>query len=69
MYPMRRVGQALDMVQVRYVIGVGVREFWAEVAVALAPDDEGGRLDWAKLGLGAPGCLSQRGPVIVDAAQ
>jgi len=45
---MRGVGQALDAVQVGYVVVVRLGQFRAEVAIAFAPDDEGGRLDRAK---------------------
>ena len=31
----------------------GFGEFGAEVAVVLAPDDQGGRFDWDKRGFGA----------------
>jgi hypothetical protein len=41
--PVRRVGQALDAVEVGHVVVVGLGEFWAEVAIALPPDDQGGR--------------------------
>src|SRR5215467_12075781 len=39
-HPMRRVGQALDMVQVWNVIAIGLGQLGAEVAVVLPPDDE-----------------------------
>ena len=43
MDPVRGVGQALDAVEVGYVVVVGFGEFAAELAVVLAPDDQGGR--------------------------
>jgi hypothetical protein len=43
MHPMRRLGQALDAVEVGHVSAVGLGELWAEVAIALPPDDQGGR--------------------------
>jgi hypothetical protein len=39
------VGQADDTLQVRDVAAVGLDQLGAEVAVALAPDDESWRLD------------------------
>ena len=36
-HPVRGVGQALDAVQVGYVVVVGFGEFGAEVVIALAP--------------------------------
>ena len=39
--PVRRVGQALDAVEVRHVLRVRFRQIRTEVAVLLAPDDEG----------------------------
>ena len=47
--PVRGVGQALDAVEVGHVVVVGLGERRAEVAVALAPDDEGGRRDGTDL--------------------
>jgi hypothetical protein len=47
--PVRGVGQALDAVEVGHVVVVGLGERGAEVAVALAPDDEGGRRDGTDL--------------------
>src|SRR6187399_672621 len=47
--PVRGVGQALDAVEVGHVVGVGLGERGPEVAVALAPDDEGGRRDGTDL--------------------
>jgi hypothetical protein len=41
--PVRRVGQALDAVEVGDVLVVGLGEIRAEVAILLAPDDQGGR--------------------------
>jgi len=66
MHPMRRLGQAFDTVQVGHVVVVGFGEFWAEVAITLPPDDQGGRREWAKLGFGVLGRLPHRGPVVVD---
>jgi hypothetical protein len=43
MHPMRRVGQALDAIQVGHVSAVGLGELWAKVAIALPPDDQCGR--------------------------
>jgi hypothetical protein len=40
---MRRVSQALDAIQVGHVVVVGLGEFLTEVAIALPPDDQGGR--------------------------
>src|SRR3954451_17959264 len=51
--PVRGVGQALDAVDVGDVLGLGLGEIRAEVAVLLAPDDEARRRDRLKLGLGA----------------
>ena len=48
MDPVRRVGEALDAVEVGYVIVFGLGEFGAEVAIALAPNDECGRRDRAQ---------------------
>ena len=42
MDPVRGVGQALDAVEVGYVVVVGLGEFAAEVAIVLAPDDQVG---------------------------
>ena len=43
MDPVRGVGQALDAVEVGHVVVVGLGQRRAEVAVALAPDDQRGR--------------------------
>jgi len=40
MNPVGRVRQELDAVEVGHVFAVGLREFGAEVGVALPPDDE-----------------------------
>src|SRR5437764_3722701 len=45
MHPMRRVGQALDAIQVGYVVAVGLGQVFAEEPVALPPDDQRRRLD------------------------
>ena len=37
MHPVRRVGQTLDAVEVRYIIVLGLGEVGAEVGIALAP--------------------------------
>ncbi len=55
MHPMRRVGQALDAVEVGYVIVLGLGELGPEVVIALPPDNEGGRLYRAKGCCGALG--------------
>ena len=55
MPPMRRVGQALDAVEVGYVTVLGLGEFGPEVVIALPPDNEGGRLYRAKGCSGTPG--------------
>jgi hypothetical protein len=47
------VGQADDTLQVRDVAAVGLDQLGAEVAVALAPDDESWRLASPKLGVSA----------------
>src|SRR3954453_20306974 len=47
--PMRGVGQALDTVEVGHVVVVRLGERGAEVAVLLAPDDQGGRRDGTEL--------------------
>ena len=49
MGPVRRVGQALDAVEVRYVSAVGFSEFGAEIGIAFAPDDQCARSNRAKL--------------------
>ena len=49
--PVGRVGQALDPVEVGHVLVVRLGELGAEVAIALPPDDQGGRRDGAKLAL------------------
>ena len=59
--PVRCAGQALDAVEVRDVLGMGLGELAAEVAVALPPDDQGGRGDRAKRLLGPQ---SHRGAVM-----
>src|SRR4051812_9908100 len=64
--PMRGVGQALDAVEVGYVVVVGLRQFWAKVMILLPPDDQCGCLDRAKRGFGALGRGSHRGSVVVD---
>src|SRR4249920_3364145 len=66
MDPVRRVGKALDTVEVGYVIVFGLGEFGAEVAIALAPNDECGRRDWAQRRFGGLRRLPHRRPVIVD---
>src|SRR3954449_9498685 len=63
--PVRGVGQALDAVEVGDVLVVGLGEIRAEVAILLAPDDQGGRRDWLKLRLGALR-RAYRGAVVVD---
>ena len=47
LHPVRGVGQALDALQVGDVGGVGLGQLGADVAVALAPDDQGRGLDLA----------------------
>ena len=47
--PVRCVGQTLDALEVGHVVVVRLGERGAEVAVALAPDDEGGRSDGTDL--------------------
>ena len=61
--PVGRVGQALDPVEVGHVLVVRLGELGAEVAVALPPDDQGGRRDGADLLLRAQ---PHRGAVVVD---
>src|SRR3954452_14350360 len=51
--PMRRVGQALDAVEVGDVLVVRLGQIRAEVAILLAPDHQGGRRDRLELRLGA----------------
>jgi hypothetical protein len=63
---MRGVGQALDAVQVGHVIAVGLGQFWAEIMIALPPNDQCGRLDRAKCRFGPLGRGSYRGAIIVD---
>jgi hypothetical protein len=53
--PVRGVGQALDAGEAGHVVVVGLGEFVAEVAVALPPDDQGGRLDGPNGGFGLLG--------------
>jgi hypothetical protein len=43
MDPMGRVGKALDAVEMRHVRAVGLREFGAEVRIAVPPDHQRGR--------------------------
>src|SRR5919204_3795469 len=50
MHPVRGFGQALDAVEVGYVVTVGLGEVRAEVGVALPPDHQRRRRDRAKLG-------------------
>jgi hypothetical protein len=40
MHPVRRIRQALDPVEVGYVIVIGLGEFGAQVGIALPPDDQ-----------------------------
>jgi hypothetical protein len=40
MDPVRRVGQALDTVEVGYVIVLRLGKIGAEVGIAFAPDDQ-----------------------------
>src|SRR5919204_5820894 len=40
MHPVRRVGQALDALEIGHVVAVGLREVGAEVGIALPPDDQ-----------------------------
>jgi hypothetical protein len=66
------VGQADDTIQVRDVGAVGLGQLGAEVAVALAPDDESWRLDGPKLGVRADAAgrpAARRGPVVVDSGR
>ena len=51
--PVRRIGQALDAVEVGDILIVGLGQTWAEIAILLAPDDQRGRRDGVKLRLGA----------------
>src|SRR4051794_19767102 len=62
---MRRVGQAPDAVEIGDVLVVGLGEIRPEVAILLAPDDQGRRRDRLKLGLGALR-RSHGGAVVVD---
>src|SRR5262245_2042303 len=52
MDPMRGVGQALDPLEVGHIVADGLGQLGAEVPIALAPDDQCGRRDWANLGCG-----------------
>src|ERR671930_399483 len=66
MHPVRGFGQALDAVEVGYVVTVGLGKVGAEVGVALAPDDQRRRRDRAKLCNRFLLGLSYRGAVVVD---
>src|SRR5690242_19118193 len=66
MDPVRSLGQALDAVQVGYVVVVRLSQFRSKVLISLPPDDQGGRLDRAKRLFGALGRGSYAGPVVVD---
>jgi hypothetical protein len=66
MHPVRRVGQALDAVEVGHVVAVGLGELGAEVGIALPPDDQSRRRDRKKLCGGFLLGLSHRGAVVVD---
>ena len=57
---MRGVGQALDPVEVGHVVVVGLGQIFAEVAIPLAPDDQGRRRDRAKCRFGTLGRRSHR---------
>src|ERR1700710_2524467 len=60
--PVRGVGQALDAVEVGHVVVVRLGERGTEVAVAFAPDDEGGRRDGTDLACR----VAHREAVVVD---
>src|SRR5215469_3016473 len=66
MHPVRGAGQALDAVEVGHVVVLGLGQVFAEIAIALTPDDQRGRLDGAKRGFGALGRGPYRAPVVVD---
>src|ERR671934_2886701 len=66
MHPVRRVGQALDAVEVGHVVAVGLGEVGAEVGVTLTPDDQCRRRDGAKLRRSFLLGLFYRGAVVVD---
>src|SRR5262249_19176590 len=66
MHPVRRVGETLDAVEVGYVVVFRLGQVGAEVAIAIAPDDERGRGDRADVGLGLLRRLFHRGAVVVD---
>ena len=55
MDPMRGVGQELDPVEVGHVVVIGLGQIFAEVAIPLAPDDQGRRRDRAKCRFGTLG--------------
>ena len=54
MHPVRRLGQALDTIQVGHILVVGLSELLTEVAVALPPNDQVGA-ERAKLRFGVLG--------------
>src|ERR671936_976622 len=66
MHPMRGFGQALDAVEVGYVVAVWLGEVGAEVGVTLTPDDQCRRRDGAKLRCSFFLGLSYRCAVVVD---
>src|SRR4029453_13322939 len=66
MHPVRRVGEALQPVEVGHVVGVGLGEVGAEVGIALPPDDQRRRRDRAELRCGFLLRLPYRGAVVVD---
>ena len=59
--PVGGVGQAFDAVQVGDVVVAGLGELGAEVVVAFAPDDQGGRGDGAQRRLGLFRRFADRG--------
>src|SRR4029077_13561632 len=63
MDPVRCARQALDAVEVGHIVVVGLGEIRAEVLIVLAPDDQCGRRDRAKLCRGFLLGLSDRGTV------
>ena len=65
MDPVRGVGQALDAVEVGHIVVLGLGHVFAEVAVALSPDDQGGRLDLANRLFGLLWAGSVADPVVV----
>src|SRR5262245_9126527 len=51
MDPVRGVGQALDALEARHIVVIGLGQVIAEVAIPLSPDDQGRRVDRAQRSL------------------